>query len=166
MRLDRMALRATLTQQITAAQTAASFAGVEVAYVKPHGALYNDMAVRPDLARDVVAIIADCGVGTVMGLPGSCVEEAAANEMMTFRAEVFADRAYTAGGTLVPRSVPGAVLHDPKMIAARVLRMAVEGVVEAVDGTLVPVRADSVCVHGDTPGAVQMARAVRTALTR
>ncbi len=80
-------------------------------------------------------------------------------------AEGFADRGYTADGTLVPRRDPGALVHDPAQVAARAVRMAAEGLVEAVDGTVVPVAVESVCVHGDTPGAVELARAVRAALT-
>ena len=81
-------------------------------------------------------------------------------------AEGFADRGCTAAGTLVPRRDPGALVHDPGRVAARAVRMAADGEVEAVDGTVVPVAVESVCVHGDTPGAVALARAVRTALAQ
>lgn len=165
MGLGPAALRATLRGQIMVAQEAAVMAGGEIAYVKPHGALYNDLAADARLADLVAGVVAACQVSVLMGLAGSEAEAAAERAGIGFRAEVFADRAYLSSGALVPRSQPGAVLHDPVVVAARVRRMATEGVVVAVDGVLVPVRPESVCVHGDSPGAVALARAVRAALT-
>jgi UPF0271 protein len=100
----------------------------------------------------------------VLGLPGSALLRAAADAGLPTVAEGFADRGYTPAGTLVPRREPGALVHDPAAVAARAVRMAAEGVVEAVDGSTVAVDVGSVCVHGDTPGAVELARAVRAAL--
>ena len=101
----------------------------------------------------------------VLGLPGSRFLALASEAGLSVVAEAFADRAYTPQATLVPRGEPGAVLHDPDEIARRCVRMATAGEVEAVDGSVVAVRAQSICVHGDTPGAVAIAQRVREALT-
>jgi len=101
-----------------------------------------------------------------MGLPGSRVLQLAAGRGLRVLREAFADRAYRADGTLVPRFEPGAVLHDAEAIAARVVGLATTGTVTAITGERIEIAADSVCVHGDTPGAVAIARAVRTALDR
>ncbi len=100
----------------------------------------------------------------MLGLPGSVLLELTAAAGLRAVPEAFADRGYTAQGTLVDRREPGALLHDVPEVAARVVRMVTAGEVVAVDGSVVPVAAESVCVHGDTPGAVAMARAVRDAL--
>jgi UPF0271 protein len=140
-------------------------AGTAVRYVKPHGALYNAVVHHAAQARAVVAAIRAYDPALpVLGLPGSELLRAAAAAGLRTVTEFFADRGYTAAGTLVPRSEAGALLHDPDEVAARVLRMVTDGVVTAVDGSEVAVRADSVCVHGDSPGAVAMATAVREAL--
>ncbi|NYE96107.1 UPF0271 protein [Psychromicrobium silvestre] len=141
-------------------------AGAELGYVKPHGALYNRIAVDPGQAAAVCAAVGDFRPGLpVLGLPGSAIEAACLEAKVPFFREAFVDRGYLPDGTLVPRTAEGAVLHDAEAIAQRAVRMVLEGVVEAVDGSLVQLRPDSLCVHGDTPGAVQMAAAVRTALT-
>ena len=139
--------------------------GTRVRYVKPHGALYNATVHHTAQARAVVdAVRAYDADLPVLGLPGS--ELLAAAEAAGLRAvpEFFADRGYTPGGALVPRREPGALLHDPAQVAARVVRLVERGAVTAVDGTEVAVRAESVCVHGDTPDAVGLAEAVRRAL--
>jgi UPF0271 protein len=118
------------------------------------------------VAADVATAVAAVDPSLVMlGLPGSRALDAASAAGLATAAEAFADRAYAADGTLVPRSQQGAVLHDPDDVARRMLRLATDGVAEAVDGSLVPVRADSICVHGDTPDAVTMAERVRAVLT-
>ncbi len=139
--------------------------GTRVRYVKPHGALYNAAVHHTAQARAVVdAVRAYDADLPVLGLPGS--ELLAAAEAAGLRAvpEFFADRGYTPEGTLVPRREPGALLHDAEEVAARVLRLVERGTVAAVDGSEVAVRAESVCVHGDTPDAVGLAEAVRRAL--
>ncbi|OII10910.1 hypothetical protein BIU97_08480 [Curtobacterium sp. MCBA15_009] len=159
-------LHADVVHQIGALAAAARVAGTAVTYVKPHGALYNTACADPVQAEAVVRAVADVdGSLAVLALPGSELLLAAERHGLRAVSEVFADRAYEPDGSLVSRSRPGAVLHDPDEVAARVLRMATAGVATAVDGSDVPVRADSVCVHGDSPGAVAMARAVRTLLT-
>jgi UPF0271 protein len=137
-----------------------------VSYVKPHGALYNTAAVDAGHAQSIVdAVLAwPGGALPVLCQPGSVLAERAAEAGLRVIAEGFVDRAYLPDGRLVPRSQPGAVLHDIDQVVARSLRMAVEGVVEAADGTNIPMPVESLCVHGDTAGAVQMASAVRAAL--
>lgn len=163
--------------QIGALEVFARAAGSTVSYVKPHGALYNRTVHDADQAAAVVAGVRLAagtgprgGSGTgmaglpVLGLPGSLLLAAAADAGLTPVPEAFADRAYTAAGTLVPRTEPGAVLHDPDAVVARAVRMAAEGVVTAADGSAVQVAARSLCLHGDTPGAAGLARRVRDAL--
>jgi 5-oxoprolinase (ATP-hydrolysing) subunit A len=135
-----------------------------VGYVKPHGALYNTAAVEPAQAEAVVAGVVAGGRLPVLCQPGSVLAHAAAAAGLRVVAEGFVDRAYLPDGRLVPRTTPGAVLHDVDTVVARSVRMAVDGVVEAIDGTLIEMPVESLCVHGDTPGAVAMASAVRGAL--
>ncbi|MEU8380773.1 5-oxoprolinase subunit PxpA [Streptosporangium sp. NPDC048865] len=158
-------LCAEVLYQLGAVDGIARAMGGRVSYVKPHGALYNRICRDPEQAGAVVAAVADYDRSLpLLTLPGSVVHEIAAGEGVATVVEAFADRAYTGSGTLVSRRSPGAVLHDPGTVARRAVRMATERVVEAVDGSRVPVEARSICVHGDTPGAVLMARAVRDGL--
>ena len=160
-------LRADVIYQIGALKGLAVAAGTTVRYVKPHGALYNTIAHDERQARDVInAILAvDPGLSLVAlaGSPLICWARAAGLRVV---AEAFADRAYRPDGALVSRREPGAVLHDPQAIAARMLRLVSEGVVTAIDGSTVRIEAESICVHGDSPGAVAMARELRAALER
>ena len=158
-------LAADVLYQLAALDGIARAAGTRVSYVKPHGALYNATVTHEEQARAVLdAVLSHDRRLPVLGLPGSALLREAEAAGMEPVPEGFADRAYTPAGTLVPRTEPGAVLHDPDDVARRAVRMAAAGVVEAIDGStlLMPVR--SVCLHGDTPGAVQIARAVRAAL--
>ena len=151
--------------QIGALDGLCRVSGTSVRYVKPHGALYNAVVHHEAQAAAVVAAVCDYDAGlAVLGLPASALLRAAERAGLRTVHEFFADRGYTAEGTLVPRSQPGALLHDPEEVAARVLRAARDGVLTSVDGTDLAVAAGSVCVHGDSPGAVAMARAVRAAL--
>ena len=160
-------LVADVIYQIGALQGLARAAGTTVRYVKPHGALYNTIAHDERQARDVITAIRAADPSLVLvALAGSALVGWARAEGLTVVAEAFADRVYTAQGTLVSRREPGAVLHDAQAVARRMVRLVREGVVEAIDGCVTRVEADSICVHGDSPGAVQMARAVREALTR
>lgn len=154
-----------IVYQIGALDAFARLAGSKVAYVKPHGALYNAIVHHEDHAGAVVAAVrAYDPTLPVLGLPGSVWLRLASEAGLTTVAECFADRAYTPEGTLVPRSRPGAVLHDAEEIARRTVQMALGEPIKAVDGSLLVVRAQSVCVHGDSPGAVETARAVRETL--
>jgi UPF0271 protein len=151
--------------QLAALDGIARSEGGRVRYVKPHGALYNAVVHHEAQARAVVdAVAAYDPALPVLGLPGSALLRAAAHAGLTGVEEGFADRGYTPEGTLVPRRSPGSLVSDPAAVAERAVRMAVEGVVVAVDGTAVDLSLASVCVHGDTPGAVEVARAVRAAL--
>ncbi|WP_370643451.1 LamB/YcsF family protein [Micrococcus sp. ACRRV] len=151
--------------QIGALEALAGAAGATVRYVKPHGALYNTIVHHEEHAQAVVDGVAAFGADLpLLLLPGSVALEKAEKAGLRGVAEAFADRGYTPQGTLVSRREPGAVLHDEDEVAARMVRLATEGVIEAVDGTDVRVEAESICLHGDTPGAVSMAAAVRRAL--
>jgi UPF0271 protein len=138
---------------------------VTLGYVKPHGALYNTIVTDVDQARAVADAVyaADPGL-PVLGLAGSAFFTEARRLGLRTVAEAFADRAYQSDGQLLPRGVPGAVLHDPVQIAERVLSMVQTGSVTAVDGSVIAVEVESVCVHGDSPGAVAIAGAVRDRL--
>ena len=160
-------LTADVIYQIGALDGLCRVAGTRVAYVKPHGALYNTAAVDRRQAEAVVeAVHAYDPRLPLMGLAGSVLLDAAAEAGLRTVAEAFADRGYTAEGLLVPRREPGAVLDDPDLVAERMVRLVTEGRITATDGTDIEVRADSVCVHGDSPGSVSMARAVRDSLER
>jgi 5-oxoprolinase (ATP-hydrolysing) subunit A len=151
--------------QIGALEAFARIAGTRVAYVKPHGALYNAIVHHEVQAAAVVEAVTSYDPAlAVLGPPGSVWLRRAARAGLPVVAEAFADRAYTPEGTLVSRREPGAVLDDPARIAERCLRLVRDQEIEAIDGTVVPVEARSICVHGDTPGAVEIARAVRRRL--
>lgn len=158
-------LTAEIIYQIGALDGLARAAGSSVDYVKPHGALYNAIVHHREQARAVVdAVRAYNASLPVLGLPDSVFLEEAERAGLQVVTEVFADRAYTPEGTLVSRREPGAVLHDPDVVAERVLRMVSEGAVTAIDGTDIRVRAESVCIHGDSPAATALAKAVRARL--
>ena len=158
-------LTADVIYQIGALDGLARVAGSRVTYVKPHGALYNAIVHHRRQARAVVAaVVAYDSSLPVLGLPGSVFLEEAREAGLEIVAEAFADRAYTAEGALVPRTESGAVLHDPTLVAERVRRMVVDGELDAVDGSTLKVAAASVCVHGDSPAAVDMAVAIRALL--
>ncbi|CAM4035614.1 5-oxoprolinase subunit PxpA [Comamonas aquatilis] len=155
-------LVADVIYQIGALQGLAAAAGTRVKYVKPHGALYNTIAQDKRQATDVINAIKAIDPSLVlMALAGAPLIDWARDAGLTVVAEAFADRGYTPQGALVSRREPGAVLHDEALIAQRMLTLAREGRIEAVDGSMVHVQADSICVHGDSPGAVAIARALR-----
>jgi UPF0271 protein len=147
--------------QIGALQACARAAGSRVAYVKPHGALYNATVHHQAQAAAVVAGVRAFGDLPILGLPGSLLLDEAGELGVP---EAFADRGYTPEGTLVPRSEPGALLTDTADVVDRAVRLATRGEIIAVDGTVLRTTARSLCLHGDTPGAVGHARAVRAAL--
>jgi UPF0271 protein len=160
-------LMADVIYQIGAIQGLCAAAGTSVRYVKPHGALYNAVVHHEAQAVAVVEAVRRTNPTLpVLGLPGSILLEAAAAVGLQAVSEAFADRGYTAEGTLVPRSEEGALLNDPDQVAARVVGLVTTGRLTAADGTEIEVSAESVCVHGDSPGAVAMATAVRSALAR
>ncbi|MCV7422241.1 LamB/YcsF family protein [Mycobacterium yunnanensis] len=158
-------LTADVIYQIGALQALATAAGSSVSYVKPHGALYNTIVGDEGQAVAVAAAVHAVDPGLpVLGLTGSAFFAAADALGLRTVSEAFADRAYQPDGTLVSRREPGAVLTDADAIAARVSSMVGLGTVEAVDGSTVAIAAESVCVHGDSPGAVRSATAVRDRL--
>ena len=158
-------LTADVLYQIAALDGLARVAGDRVRYVKPHGALYNAIVHHERQAAAVVEAICRYDERLpVLHLPGSVFSRVAADAGLRVRSEAFADRGYTPSGTLVSRRSPGALLSDPADVASRMVRLVTQGELVAVDGTTLRVRADSICVHGDTPGAVTMARAVAKAL--
>ncbi|MEO4037691.1 5-oxoprolinase subunit PxpA [Micrococcaceae bacterium Sec6.3] len=151
--------------QLGALEALARSAGGTIRYVKPHGALYNTIVHHQAHAQAVVdAVKAFGGDLPLLLLPGSIALDKAERAGLRGVAEAFADRGYTPDGTLVSRREPGAVLHDEAEVAERMVRLATDGVLRAVDGTDVRVEAESICLHGDTPGAVAMAAAVRAGL--
>ena len=140
--------------------------GIEIEHVKPHGGLYNMAAVDMDLARALAEAVYEVNPKLIfLGLANSCMVTAAKACGLIAASEVFADRAYNADGTLVARSKPGAVIHDTELCIARVIRMVKENKVEAITGEDVELKPDSICVHGDTPKAVEFVKAIREAFT-
>jgi UPF0271 protein len=153
--------------QVAAVAGVASAEGMRIQHVKPHGALFN-MAVRnAELAAAIArAVAAFDRTLLLFGLPGSEILEAGRSEGLRVAAEVFADRAYEPDGSLASRRKPGSVIHDPETVVARAVRMVKDGTVVAIDGSVVPLQADTICVHGDTPGSDDLAASIRAGLER
>jgi 5-oxoprolinase (ATP-hydrolysing) subunit A len=163
--VDAATLTNDVIYQIGALDGFARVAGSRVRYVKPHGALYNRTVHDEQQAAAVVAaLVAYDPALPLLGLPGSELLRHAEQAGLHTVTEAFADRGYTAQATLVPRSQPSALLHDPAEVAQRMVHMLITGRLQSVDGTEVAVSARSICVHGDSPGAVAMAVAVRKAM--
>ena len=159
-------LAADVLYQIGALQACAQAAGTRVSYVKPHGALYNTAMDDPGQAGAVVdGLHAYDPSLPLLGMPDSALANTAHDRGTPYFYEAFADRRYTPTGRLTDRSQPGAVLTDPEAVLAQAQSIVLEGRVEASDGSMIKVSASSLCLHGDTPGAVELARAVRAALT-
>ncbi|WP_183795193.1 MULTISPECIES: LamB/YcsF family protein [unclassified Rhizobium] len=151
--------------QIGALHGLAKAAGTKVRYVKPHGALYNTIAHDARQAADVIEGIKAVDPDLVlMALAGAPIVEQARKAGLTVVCEAFADRAYNIDGSLVSRRLDGSVIHDPQAVAERMLRMVNESRVVAIDGTVIALDAQSICIHGDTPAAVSIARTLRQTL--
>jgi UPF0271 protein len=151
--------------QVGALAAFARSAGSELAHVKPHGALYNTAAKDIEVARAIVRGVARAGEELfLVGLAGSVMIEAAREAGLRVAREGFADRAYEADGSLRSRKLEGAVIHDPEAAAERAVRIARDGIVTAYTGEEIPLQVDTLCVHGDTPGAVEIAEAIRRRL--
>ncbi|MEU4472696.1 5-oxoprolinase subunit PxpA [Micromonospora sp. NPDC023888] len=162
---DFAELRDEVTYQLGALDAFCRLFGTRVRYLKPHGALYHAASTNESQAAAVVAAVSGYDPELpVLCLPGSTLAQLAVGAGLPVVAEAFADRAYLPTGALVPRGTPGAVISDPEQIAERAARMATERSVVAVDGTIIPCSVDSICVHGDTPGAVSAAELVRASL--
>ncbi len=159
------AARVLVLDQVRSLARIAAGEGARIAHVKPHGALYTMAARDRVLADEVADAVREAGPDMILvGPTGSALEVAATRAGLTFAAEVFADRGVRRDGSLVPRSEPGAFVTDAAVAAARVVAMVVAGHVRAVTGEWLAARADTVCVHGDTPHAVALAASVRAAL--
>ncbi len=164
MQLGFASLRNHLLYQLGAIDALLKAQGAQLSHIKPHGALYNQAAADRDLAEDLVMIVQEFNPAlVVVGLAGGELLHAARQAGLRTRSEVFADRAYTAWGTLVPRSDPRALLHDPQLAIAQSLSMIRDGFVTAVDGSRVQVEAETLCLHGDSPQALEFAKALRAA---
>ena len=158
-------LIADVIYQIGALQGLARSVGTTVSYVKPHGALYNAITCDRRQARDVVTAISEIDPTLmVLGMAGSEFVKAADAAGLATVAEAFADRAYSPTGSLVSRQLPGSILHDPVEISARMLQLLTDSTLTASDGSTITVQAESICVHGDTPGSTELARHLRAAL--
>jgi len=165
MRVSTAELENLVAYQIAALAGVAALEGMRLSHVKPHGALYNmaarDAGMSDAIARAVRAVDASL---VLFGLSGSELVAAGERAGLRVASEVFADRGYWPNGNLAPRGTPGAVMTDIEDVARRAVGMARDHAVTSVDGSSVSVRADTICIHGDTPGAAALARAVRSAL--
>jgi len=151
--------------QIGALAAIAASQGVRLQHVKPHGALYNLAAVHAEIAGAIARATAAVDPALrLFGLSGSELIAAAERHGLRSVSEAFADRAYRADGSLVPRGEAGAVIHEAARVVERAVHMAATQTVVAINGTAVPLVVETICVHGDTPGAADLARALRDAL--
>lgn len=165
MALTPAEIEATVLYQLGALAGFARAAGAPLVHVKPHGALYNVAARDQAVAEAIVRAVAAFDPGLiVVTLPNSALLYAARAAGLRVAREGFADRAYREDGSLVPRAEPGAVIHDPAQTTARAIRMVTHGEVETITGSVIPLNVDTLCIHGDTPGAVGIAAALRAAL--
>jgi UPF0271 protein len=163
--VDLRELAAEVLYQIGALDACARAAGIRVGYVKPHGALYNTAADDPGQAGAVAEAIAAFDPRLpLLGLPGSALADGAEGAGVPFVTEAFADRAYLPDGRLMPRREAGAVLEDADQVSARAVEIAVHRRVTAADGSVLALEAQSLCLHGDTPGAVRLATLTRQRL--
>lgn len=162
---DPASLTNDILYQLGALSAFTRAAGQQVRYVKIHGALYHAAVQRPEYAAAIIAAVKlfDSDL-PFMCQPGTSLFEAVTAAGLDVIKEGYIDRAYTSDGLLVPRGQPGAVITDTDLCAERAVRIATKGEVESIDGAVVAVPADSVCIHSDSPGALEIARAVRTAL--
>lgn len=170
MTLDDETIAAIVATQVRGLQAVADGLGTAVAHVKPHGALYNQAAREPRIARAIaLGVSRSCPGAILVGLAGSVMLEVFREAGFRTEAEAFADRRYAADGTLCPRHGPDAdeaLVTEPEAAAAQAADIAFRGRVIALDGSSVAVAAETICVHGDTPGAVEIAAAVKAALGR
>jgi UPF0271 protein len=166
MKVEPAELEDSLIAQIGALTAIAQAEGTPLQHVKAHGALYNMAAREPALAAAIARAIAACGTNLIMfGLPNSPMIEAGKAAGLRVAAEGFADRSYEEDASLTPRSRPGAVIHDPDAVVLRAVRMVRDGIVLTSGGREVPLAVDTICLHGDTPGAPELARRIHEALT-
>lgn len=159
------ALYESLTEQVMELANTAAHLGARLTHIKPHGALYNDAVRDQGLADVITRVVAEApGEPAFVGMASTKLEFAAQRHGLAFIAEAFVDRAYEPDGTLVSRKEPGAVYEDLNVITTQAVRLATAGCVTASNGNVIDVQADTLCIHGDTPGAAEAARAVRDVL--
>jgi UPF0271 protein len=160
------AIESLVLYQISALDGFVRSRGAALTHVKPHGALYHSGAEFPDVARAIAEAVRRFGSSLVLvGPPDSMLMEAGREAGLPVAAEGFADRRYLPDGTLVPRGWPGAVLTDPQEAAEQAVALATDGIVRSEDGSPVTVHADTICIHGDNPSAISIARSIRSEFT-
>ncbi|MRR20327.1 5-oxoprolinase subunit PxpA [bacterium] len=165
MKMSPDELRAMLLYQAGAVKAMTEAAGARMRHVKPHGALYNTAAQDYEMSVVIARTVKELDPSLILvGQSGSQMIKAARETGLACASEVFADRAYNDDGTLVARSIEGAVLHDPGLMISRVIRMIREKVVETVSGKLIPIEAQTVCIHGDNETAAEFVRKLTEAL--
>jgi 5-oxoprolinase (ATP-hydrolysing) subunit A len=158
-------IRRLISDQVRALAEVAATRGIELQHVKPHGALYNMAARDQSIAQAIADAVAGINRGLALfGLSGSELIAAGKRAGLRTVSEVFADRGYLPDGSLAPRGRPGAIINDPDAVALRAVAMVRDQAVPAIDGTRVPLVAETICVHSDTPGAAELARRIRAAL--
>jgi len=161
-------IRDFVAYQIGALQSVAAIQGARLRHVKPHGALYNMAVKNPDIWDAVAEVMAAIDPALVLfvlaGSDRTALESIGRRRGIRIAYEFFADRAYNPDGSLVSRKLPGAVIHDHEVVAAKVLKLVTEGRVTAIDGSDIALHADTICVHGDNPEAVRLVKQIRTAL--
>lgn len=163
--IDKGILGMSLVEQISSLQKLAGEVGLTLQHVKPHGALYNDAADEESLAREVVSAIQAAAPGAaVVGLPDSALQVVSAERGVPFIAEGFADRGYTAAGRLVSRRQPDAVIELEDQRVAQALAFAKGRPIQAVTGEVLLIKVQTICLHGDSPGALASAKVIRSAL--
>ena len=160
-------IREMLTEQLELSLSVANEAGISLAHVKPHGALYNLAAVDNDVAMTIAETVQSLAPEAwLFGLSGSCLIEAGRKLNLRTRSEIFADRNYQADGTLVPREHPEAVLRDEETVIERAVSMVRQQEVTSLEGVRLPLKAETICLHGDTMNAVDLAQRLRAELDR
>lgn len=158
-------LSTTLFSQICTLRDIAQQEGTQLAFVKPHGALYNDMIKRAELANVVIETVKRVDPSlSLMGLAGSSLEARCRKEGLPFIAEAFADRRYSDSGELTSRSLQGSVIEDPEEAAAQILSLIQENVITSITGDIIPLKADTICIHSDTRGALDHVKAINKLL--
>lgn len=159
MKMSATEIRTMLVYQIAALKGITESLGGKLEHVKPHGALYNDAVRSDEIATAIIEAVEQIDPSLkLFALAGSNIHELAKNRNLRTVNEVFADRAYMPTGELAPRSLEGAVIHDTEISKSRVLQMIKENKVEAINGEIIEIKAESICIHGDNPEAIQMAK--------
>lgn len=165
--MTKTQIRELLGEQLKLSLSVANDAGISLAHVKPHGALYNLAAVDSGVAMTIAETVQSLAPQAwLFGLSGSCLIEAGRLLHLRTRSEIFADRNYQADGTLVPRDHPKSVLHDADLVIHRAVSMVREQEVTCLEGTRLPLKAETICLHGDTSNAVTLAKQLRAELDR